>query len=188
MAFSFTKTGFSGFNGDDPSIGKKIQMNVLSIKSLFRKYDEDGKRIKHEGYPFLNSRYSTTDPRMKNPMAGGYTGPRTQSKDEKFEIEKNIRTYYGGNDRMRQLAEKQAKSSYQTYRMLNQNLYRASKLFDKNPYEANTLFKQSIDKAYKMHFENSYDRNISIANSKMIKKFASGFLAPQVAPLFRSYR
>ena len=61
-------------------------------------------------------------------------------------------------------------------------------MFDKNPYQANTLFKQSIDKAFEMHRENAHDHMISGMNAKMIKKFASGFLAPQVAPLFRSYR
>tara|TARA_R100001460_G_scaffold7031_4_gene18208 strand:+ start:1337 stop:1897 length:561 start_codon:yes stop_codon:yes gene_type:complete len=186
MAFSFTSKGFKGF---DPSIGKKIGMNVLSVQSLFRKFNEDGKRIKHEGYPFLNSRYSTSNTGMKNPMTSIYRGRGpNQELLEKFNIEKNLRTYYGGNEKMRGFAEKQAKSSYKTYRMLNKNLYKASKIYDKNPLKANTMFSKSIAKAYEMHRKNAHDTNIATHNKNMITEFASAFIAPQVRPLFRSFR
>tara|TARA_E500000305_G_scaffold38271_1_gene29367 strand:+ start:1595 stop:2155 length:561 start_codon:yes stop_codon:yes gene_type:complete len=186
MAFSFTSKGFNGFNGNDPGLAKKIRMNILSINPLFRKTVGDD----NQGYPFLNSRFFTSDPGMKNPMSGGGGGPRTKSKDEKFTIEKTIKSYYGGNYKMRQSAEKQAKQSFKTWQMLNQNLYKASNIFEKNPLKANTLFKESIDKAYELHRNKigGADYNIAVNNAKMIKKFASGFLAPQVEPLFRSYR
>ena len=171
-----------GYKMKNPGIGKLIRGNILGEQAIFSRVEKKD----DQGYRYLNSRFITNPPKnFKNPMSGYGKGPWTQSKQDKLEVDSQLKYYFGGNHKIRKAANKDAKIASRNYDIMQRRLYKAGKTYDKNPVKALRKFEKTMHKiqkrSSKMNLKGSDVGSVVYYNDKLMqKRFANSFLAPQI--------
>lgn len=166
-----------GYSMKNPGIGKLIRGNILGEQTTFSRVEKKD----DQGYRYLNSRFITNAPKnFKNPMSGYGQGPWTQAKQDKFDADRQLKHYYGGNHKHRKSANKDAKISSRNFDIMQKGLYKAGKMYDKNPVKSLRKFEKTMLRVEKRRRKMTSGNFISYNDKRMQKSFARSFLAPQI--------
>lgn len=163
----------------------QLSQEILRRQSLIRKFftKSDGR------FPYLNSVF-TTERNVYNPMqtnerqnASGYY---TQSSLRKMEQDRNLRSYFGGNNQYRRSAEKSARATAKIQSNLNKSLFKATKaLSNNNDIKADDIMYEALKNA-RATLTNKVANNVGKSSpitsmaKRMIDSYNSSYFSPRL--------
>lgn len=151
-----------------------IQQSLSNQGVSFRKSDE-------KKYPYLGSRFSF-DQNVFNPMRSTGQRRNTHYDDAKYNQDKSLRNYFGGNAKAKKAAEKGAKRAANISSNLNKSLYQASKLLAQGKEsEADNLAFEASSKAFAEQRKGGFGANVvSAANWRNIQNQKNSYYSPRI--------